>query len=120
MISKVTQTSFDIYMSERKEQLPQVNISLLAPGGQINMEKYMTCSAPKSPHLIWLLVEVFHLIHPTGHLGTVHSNLGVAFMLTASFVPATVSLILEGFSAWVWPVQKEESIHCLEASVIPM
>lgn len=50
MVYKATLTSFHIYMSERKEQLPEVNISLLAPGEQINTEKYMTCSAPESLH----------------------------------------------------------------------
>lgn len=62
-----------LHLSERKEQLPKANRSLLTPCGPINKEKDMACTAPKGQHYVWLLVGEFSQIPPTGHVVTAHS-----------------------------------------------
>lgn len=62
-----------LHVSERKEQLPKANSSLLAPCGQINKERDMACTVRKGQHYIWLLVGAFSQIPPLGHLAAAHS-----------------------------------------------
>lgn len=53
MFPKATQTSFDIYICQKKKEQPlKANSSLLTPCGPINKERYMACTAPKGQHYI--------------------------------------------------------------------
>lgn len=90
-----------LHLSERKEQLPKANSSLLAPCGQTNKERNMACTAPKGQHYIWLLVGAFSQIPPSGHLAAAHSYWGVLRQVCL-FVPAAVTLAEPGKSAGGW------------------
>lgn len=90
-----------LHLSERKEQLPKANSSLLAPCGQTNKERNMACTAPKGQHYIWLLVGAFSQIPPSGHLAAAHSYWGVLCQVCL-FVPAAVTLAEPGKSAGGW------------------